>query len=176
MAADNGGGLYNRGDAEATNLTFFANAASGPGTGGNLFNDTAQISFINRIIANSDSDGNCFNSEGTLTSLGSNIDSANTCGFSSTGDLPNTDPALGIFQDNGGPTPTHAPVLGSLAIDSGSDQGCPLTDQRGAQRPVDGDGNGLAVCDIGAVEYLSTPPGEYPRMLFFPLAQRTQTP
>jgi hypothetical protein len=65
------------------------------------------------------------------------------------------DAVLGPLQDNGGPTPTMAPRLGSPAIDYGHRRGM-TTDQRGFVRPVDlpdyanasgGDGS-----DIGAVE------------------------
>jgi predicted outer membrane repeat protein len=44
------------------------------------------------------------------------------------------------------------PLAGSLALDSGLNEACPATDQRGWTRPVDGDGAGGAVCDIGAIE------------------------
>jgi len=56
------------------------------------------------------------------------------------------------LQDNGGPTETHALLPGSPAIDAGDNTACPATDQRGWARPADGDGDGTAVCDIGAVE------------------------
>lgn len=69
------------------------------------------------------------------------------------------DPLLGPLQDNGGPTPTHALLDGSPAIDAGAadcldaDGESLLIDQRGAGRPVDGDADGEARCDAGAYEW-----------------------
>ena len=71
------------------------------------------------------------------------------------GDIRNTDPKLGPLQANGGPTPTHALLSGSPAIDRGHSFGL-VTDGRGMTRPVNfagipnasgGDGS-----DIGAFE------------------------
>jgi hypothetical protein len=66
---------------------------------------------------------------------------------------------LGPLKNNGGPTPTHALVPGSPAIDAGDPGGCRdsqgallNTDQRGFARHVDGNNDGTARCDIGAVE------------------------
>jgi CSLREA domain-containing protein len=55
------------------------------------------------------------------------------------------------LKDNGGLTMTHALPENSHAVDMGGSN-CPPTDARGVTRPKDGDGDGEAVCDIGAFE------------------------
>jgi hypothetical protein len=84
--------------------------------------------------------------------LGYNLSSDSYCSFTQPGDLQNTDPSLAVLEDYGGPTLTHALLPGSPAIDSGTDTGCPATDQRGIARPFDGDNDGTPVCDRGAFE------------------------
>lgn len=60
------------------------------------------------------------------------------------------DPTLGY---NGGATRTHALVFGSPAVDAVLGAACATgTDQRGAPRAQDGDGDTFADCDSGAVE------------------------
>ena len=56
------------------------------------------------------------------------------------------DPLLGLLNQNGGPTTTHALLAGSPAIDAGTAENCPATDQRGVPRP-----QGEA-CDMGSFE------------------------
>lgn len=65
--------------------------------------------------------------------------------------------ALGPLRDNGGPTLTH--YLGdlSVAIDGGINLACQPLDQRGATRPQDGDEDGNAFCDVGAVKVIPCP-------------------
>ncbi|MBA4373490.1 MAG: hypothetical protein C0402_11595 [Thermodesulfovibrio sp.] len=76
-------------------------------------------------------------------------------------------PQLGPLSDNGGPTFTHKLLAGSPALDLGNPGGCEwdndvnpvtpavslTTDQRGANRYADGNGDTFNVCDIGAYEY-----------------------
>jgi hypothetical protein len=173
--SDNGGGIYNRADAIVLNVTLSGNIASGSGTGGNIYNDGASLAIKNSILADSDTDGNCFNNDGIFTSQGWNLDSGNTCGFNGNGDLTNTKPLLGPLQDNGGFTSTHALSFGSPAIDSGTNTGCPATDQRGFSRPLDGDSNGSTTCDIGSYEVNSlSPPTVTPSLT--PEPTQTSTP
>ena len=154
-----GGGLSNGfgTSAELTNVTIAENSAE---DGGGIYNFGA-VSLTNTIVAGNAPE-NCLQdlkATGDITSLGHNLEDADTCGFAASSDQPNTDPTLGPLADNGGPTQTHALLSGSPAIDAGDDGACPGTDQRGVTRPQDGDDDGSAVCDIGAYELsLAAPP------------------
>lgn len=67
-------------------------------------------------------------------------------------DVVGLDPRLAPLADNGGPTPTHALLPDSPAIDLAPAGACPAADQRGRPRPIDGDAGGGAGCDAGAFE------------------------
>ena len=93
----------------------------------------------------------------TVISLGYNLCSDNGNGYlTNATDQINTDPMLGPLQDNGGPTPTQAPLCGSPAIDKGTNLTGFAADQRGAPRISDdpnvANANGGDGTDIGAVE------------------------
>ncbi len=103
------------------------------------------------IIANN-TGGNCVSS--VATSLGHNLFDDGSCSPDSTvGDVVDTSSLFGILPlaDNGGPTWTHALEGDSPAVDSAGDS-CLSTDQRSVSRPLDGDGDGVPACDIGAFE------------------------
>jgi CSLREA domain-containing protein len=145
-----GGGISNTGIMSIVNSTVSSNSA--PTGGGIRGEDT--VFLANTIIANNQMGGDCI---GTIADNGHNLDSDGSCGLDAAkGSLLNTDPLLGPLQDNGGPTLTHALLWGSPAIDASANEGCPATDQRGVTRPVDGNRDGLAVCDIGSFEFNQT--------------------
>src|SRR5205807_804026 len=105
---------------------------------------------------------------GTVNSLGHNLIGNNT-GFSFSPiprDLIGTasspiEPVIIPLENNGGPTPTHALLMASPAIDAGDNSAAPGNDQRGLSRILDGNGDNLAVIDIGAFERSGTEaPGE----------------
>ena len=127
------------GSVEVRSATIAGNTGIGLDIGGS--------SDVRNTILAGNSAGNCASAP---TSIGSNLDTGETCGFDGAGDISTGLPKLGPLQDNGGPTRTRALTKGSDAIDAGSS--CIDVDQRGESRPKDGDGDGEAVCDIGAFE------------------------
>jgi CSLREA domain-containing protein len=148
-----------------SNTTVTANTASGSGSGvGGVFNGSGSTANIkNSIIAQNTSALMLHDLNGTFNSQGYNLigESNGGTGFTNgtNGDQVGTtaaplDPKLGLLADNGGPTKTHALLVGSPAIDAGNS--VLTTDQRGQPRPVNDQtvanaagGNGS---DIGSYE------------------------
>jgi len=137
-----GGAIYNSATGPHSiaslgiaNSTFSGNSATG--NGGGIYNngEIARLVLGGTILNAGSSGENIFNNgSGAVTSLGYNLASDNGGGFlTGSGDQINTDPMLGPLQDNGGPTFTHALLLGSPAIDSGDPNFTPppFYDQRG---------------------------------------------
>ena len=151
----NGGGLaFSRNGAdytaELTHVTILSNNAGLPGSagtpsgaigaassGGGIWevaggiNGGNGISLANAVVA--------LNDAGTVDNVGS---------FIAVGDnFTAGDPEVGVLTDNGGPTETVAPELGSPLLDGGGTIGdAPLVDQRGEIRPFNG------APDLGAFE------------------------
>jgi hypothetical protein len=172
--SNKGGGIVSSsGDFETSgivtllNTTITGNSITGAGPGGGgagisgadveekfLRGADGQIPFsmelraTNTIVANNLTDGakqdcDLVNTTATVN----NISSDTTCGFADGGSKQNTDPVLGLLQNNAGPTDTESAQTGSPALDAATNSGCPSTDQRGVSRPQRG------TCDIGAYEW-----------------------
>ena len=144
-----GGGIYNVNSSSPTltNVTFTGNNADLSYTnGGGMHNNSGS----NPTIRNAIFWGNVPDQiSGPATITYSDIEG----GWEGNGNL-SEDPLLGPAAYNGGFTQTHELGEGSPAIDAGDPLSCPDTDQRGVPRPIDGDGDDDAVCDMGAYEYV----------------------
>jgi hypothetical protein len=151
-----GGGIFNDGAMTVSNVTITKNGGT---YGGGVYN-SGTITLIQTLIsgnkAPSGAGPEVYNYNGTVVANSFNLfgqkDNPGIANFSpgATDVIPASSvttpkilsPAL---KNNGGPTPTHALVLGSPALDQIA-SGAPATDQRGVTRPQ----NGLS--DIGAFE------------------------
>lgn len=173
-----GGGLGDLGRSTIAlrNVTIADNRSQDAGgtngaAGGIAIDATSTVTLANTIIAGNFAPAfapDCHDGGTTLVSDGYNLigndggpaSGGTYCDLAGgLGDVANVDPLLGALLDNGGPTRTHLPANGSPAIDGGDPAGCTdetanllSTDQRGAARPVDGDGDTTVRCDRGAVE------------------------
>ena len=161
-----GGGIYNiSGYPNATliivNSTLSGNSGGASGCG--IINDgrsgSATLELGNDILKAAASNTNLQNLSGSIVSDGYNLASDDGGGYlSQPTDILNTDPMLGLLQDNGGPTFTHSLLPGSPAVDRGKNFSGSLYDQRGLgfprtlDNPVVPNAPGGDGTDIGAFE------------------------
>lgn len=154
----------------ANNVADMTDADAGHG-GGFALQNGASMQIANSLIANNtDWSGvapDCYNPN-TQVSQGANlIGDATGCNWSAApDDLIGTavSPIDPVLEPLTGLLPYHPLGTDSPAIDAGSAApitsdpdmwpGCRPLDQIGTARPKDGNANGTAVCDIGAIEYV----------------------
>jgi CSLREA domain-containing protein len=152
----NGGGGINNQSGATLDLKSVTIANNSTVTGQALVN-IGTLNVAHTIVADNIG-GDCFLS-GTFDGVvHHNLDSDSSCFPAINGNLSGVDPLLGYLIKMGYPA-VHPLKPGSPAIDAGDEiNGCRAkgslltTDQRGMGRTVDGDGDGDAVCDIGAFE------------------------
>ena len=168
-----GGGIYNRGVLSVVNCTFGENSAMSSG-GGAIFNE-GDITLRNDtliynasplgsairnagdgevVLGNNIIVGTCSGSSSDFDSLGGNLESpGSSCNLVHASDQSGVgDVLVDRFDHHGGNTVTLSLLPTSPAIDA-CHAASPATDQRGVDRPIDGDGDGTARCDSGAYEY-----------------------
>ncbi len=152
--ANAGGGMSNiySSSPSLTNVTFSGNTASYRGGGIYNVSNFPGIPEVTNTIFWGNSPEQIDGDETTVTY--SDIQG----GFIGNGNI-DVDPLLGELGDNGGSTQTHALSAGSPAIDAGNPNNCPASDQRFYVRPIDGNGDGTSICDMGAYEYGATVDG-----------------
>lgn len=159
---DLGHGLLNRSTGVADLLQVTMTQNDGPAAAHAVVNEAAGvITLQNTIVAGNSQTTGAADLLGSFDSEGGNLigDVGDATGIShgvngdQAGDSGVTiDPLLQPLGPYGGKTLTHAPLAGSPAIDRGLAPGAPLLDQRGVVRARDGDNDGTAEPDVGAIE------------------------
>ena len=148
-----GGGLWIA-NSVTGGLYWSTVADNSAATGGGISSEPSSgtgFTLISTILAHN-AGGSCDLAPGSVT-VTYTLSTDGTCGSPGDGNLPSTDPLL-LARDEDPVAYRLQPE--SPAIDAGDPRvPCtPLleTDQYGTVRPVDGDGDGVAVCDIGSYE------------------------
>ena len=141
-------GISNNSTLSLINSTIADNPASGFQYGGLFTNTTASSSYKATIFSNN-GPNNC-HTGGNQSSLGYNVYApmTNACETTGPGDQEVADAMIGALANNGGPTMTRLPQVGSVAINTGG-PGCPTPDQLGSLL--------VGGCDAGAAEYGGVP-------------------
>ena len=140
--------------------TIVGNSANA-GDGGGIAN-FATLDMAGDIMADNGPGLDCGSIGSAAADLGYNIDDDGSCGFSTTGSISNSsslDASLAPLTNNGGPTQTILPFLGSPAAGAIPNPTtvdaiplCPTTDQRGTASALN------TACNMGAVQGVVGPP------------------
>ncbi len=148
-----GGGVHveSGGGAELVHVTMHDNAAPN----GSAFSGPAGAAGAVNSILSAPARGTGPVCSAAVRSAGHNLSSDSSCGLGAPGDLAGRDPRLSaLFRGGRVPTLTHVPLAGSPAIDAGDNGSSLPNDQHGFPRPDDGNGDGIRIVDIGALEHV----------------------
>ncbi|MBT3980516.1 MAG: hypothetical protein HOE90_04135 [Bacteriovoracaceae bacterium] len=153
-----GGGIFAKYDSnvDLNHTTFYLNTSSYAGEALRL-ESNSYSTISNSLLYSDPSSGHksCMTAlSSVVTLVGNNLIGDGSCSATLTGD-PQLGTSLtsteGFYYPN---TPT------SPALDAASSSYCPSDDQRHRSRPIDSNGDGVAECDLGAIEgVLVTSPG-----------------
>ncbi len=147
-AANRGGALRNKSSSTIgliANSTFDSNTADMEF--GGVFNDGGTITILTHNIISNNSNGDCGNKSGTISSATFNLIETDSFSFACDDNEISTDPNLSALASNGGATQTMAVNTPSDVI-NGGDTTCPTATHGVDQRGVARSGN----CDLGAYE------------------------
>lgn len=153
------GGLQN--DGAVVQISFSTITGNSGTIYGGVYRTTGTLTIIGSIIAGNTGTGASadLDANGSMTiqnsvvgiqdpdALAVNGSNGNQVGSTATP----LDALLGPLAMNGGPTPTHALLTNSPAINTGGAVGAPTTDQRNAPRDQ-------GIADAGSYEFGATPP------------------
>ena len=144
--SNSAGAIYHKsGNLRIQDSTITNNSAPGPGSASGIWNESQVSTIKGTIVAANQNNSTTPDTIGSFRSSGFNLignpgSSINSFNFrpgeqTGTAAAP-LDPRLAPLADNGGPTLTHALLVGSPAIDHGGISNF-TTDQRGLPRRVD---------------------------------------
>ena len=152
------GGIWNNGAVMQISFSTITN--NDGSTWGGIYRTGGTLSILGSIIAGNTGSGNNtdIGALGSMTIQNSvvGIQDPNSLAVDGTngnqvGSLGTPlSPQLSVLTSNGGPTPTHALLAGSPAINMGGTTGAPTTDQRNADRDQ-------GIPDAGSYEFGATP-------------------
>lgn len=153
IALMNGGGLYLAYSGATADLFYSTLVENSADSGGGIYSFGGFADINSSLVANNTDGADCFSDNPAgLQTDGASFDSDGTCGDAT----QSSNLQLGMLQDNGGTTWTHAIAAGSDAVDAGDATTCAVADvqnvdQRGIART-----HGMG-CDAGAYEYNGVP-------------------
>jgi len=151
-----GGGVYIDLDGDVENCTIVRNRAFGTysSKGSGIFTFRIGNNIRNTIVY--------FNVGGNIDNDGTNVQYTYVCSTPLPGGTGNIIGDPTFIDLNSGNCHLQA---GSICIDTGTTNDAPILDLDCISRPLDGNGDGMAITDIGAYEYttnpLSAPTGVY---------------